>query len=363
MRPLKYQQRANLIAKDSRARQPHITCVFGDKIIEAKPLCTVAIPAYNRPEAVCRALESALAQDLPALQVLVVDDCSTDGAWEAVQRYTDPRLRLVRNERNLGLFANFNRCLELAEGKYVRLLCNDDRLVPGCLRHETDLMEQHSNVTLVSTYTWVVDSEDKRISKMGDDLLPGIYRGDEVVAEALRVLSHHARSLFSFPSGVLMRQDAIQKAGTFDTNLNHIGDVDYFLKVLQHGDLAITDNFGCEVMNHPGSTTSSLFANGHFTEEWFTLAQRWSSHLPSRRAYRQIMEQSAAFSIYWAQLFWRQGQREVARRYWRAAQQGDLSVRGWMTAITRALSIYLALRSSRPQVPSTQPIQPYQSLA
>src|SRR5579885_2083954 len=99
-------------------------------------LCTIAIPVYNRAQLVRQALESALAQDLENTEILVIDNCSTDGTWETLHEYSDPRLRLVRNPTNVGLFGNLNRCLELAEGKYLRILCSDDRLLPGCIRTE-----------------------------------------------------------------------------------------------------------------------------------------------------------------------------------------------------------------------------------
>ena len=69
-------------------------------------ICTVAIPVYNRRDLVQRALQSVLTQDIDDLDILVVDNCSDDGTWEALTAYRDPRLRLVRNERNVGLFGN-----------------------------------------------------------------------------------------------------------------------------------------------------------------------------------------------------------------------------------------------------------------
>ncbi|GAI98190.1 unnamed protein product [marine sediment metagenome] len=112
--------------------------------------CTIAIPVYNREDLIRRAVESALAQNVPDLEILVVDNCSTDRTWDVLHTYSDSRLRLVRNERNMGLFGNFNRSLQLAQGKYFRLLCSDDKLPPNCLMSEIDMMEQHENVVLLS---------------------------------------------------------------------------------------------------------------------------------------------------------------------------------------------------------------------
>src|SRR5450432_379001 len=98
--------------------------------------CSIAIPVFNRRDLVHNALRSAIAQAVPNLEILVVDNCSTDGTWEALQAIRDPRLHLVRNDSNLGLFGNFNRCLELSRGEYVCLLGSDDDLTEGFLARE-----------------------------------------------------------------------------------------------------------------------------------------------------------------------------------------------------------------------------------
>ena len=96
------------------------------------PLISVLIPNYNYVKYVAAAVESALAQTYPNLEVVVSDNCSTDGAWELLnERYgADPRVRLYQNARNIGMARNFDRLMELARGRYVMCLSSDDFLLP-----------------------------------------------------------------------------------------------------------------------------------------------------------------------------------------------------------------------------------------
>ncbi len=324
---------------------------------ERMTLCTVAIPVYNRQHIIRAAIESALAQDVADLEVLVVDDCSTDGAWDVIRSYSDPRLRAVRNESNLGLFGNMNRCLDLARGKYIRILCDDDRLLPGCLRHETELMEAHPEAALLATRIYIVNKAGERVGMFGEHLKPGLYHGKDVIPAALWVLSHYGHTLFGYPSGVLMRAESVQKAGHFDTGLKQIGDVAYFLKLAQQGDLAVTDHAGSEVLDHADGTTQQMIKNGTITQEWAGLARQWRDAVPSRRMYKQILGQTAMYSLFLAQSFWRHKHPEAAKQYFRAARDAQVSPLALPVEALRFLRIRLPLMKRNVRI---QPLQPYQ---
>jgi len=96
------------------------------------PLVSILIPNYNYAQYVEQAVASALGQTYPNVEVVVSDNCSTDGAWELLnERFgQEPRVRLSRNERNLGIGPNFDRVLELARGEFVMWLSSDDVLYP-----------------------------------------------------------------------------------------------------------------------------------------------------------------------------------------------------------------------------------------
>ena len=116
-----------------------------------RPLVSIIIPTYNQAAYISTAIDSALAQDYPELEVIVADDCSTDGTAEILAAYADPRLRYEPASRNLGRVANYRRGLyELARGKWVLNLDGDDFLINGgYIGAAVKAAELGSDVTLV----------------------------------------------------------------------------------------------------------------------------------------------------------------------------------------------------------------------
>lgn len=89
------------------------------------PLVTVLIPVYNRPS-VINTINSILTQSYRNLEILVIDNASTDNTVEVIKSLRDERIRLIVNENNLGQTGSMNRGLQLAKGKYIARIDSDD---------------------------------------------------------------------------------------------------------------------------------------------------------------------------------------------------------------------------------------------
>lgn len=98
------------------------------------PKLSVCVPTYNRAEYLSQALHTLTVQTLREFELLVVDNCSTDGTASLVESLRNPRIRFHRNERNVGSRENWNRCLDLAGGEYVAICHDDDLYEPDFLR-------------------------------------------------------------------------------------------------------------------------------------------------------------------------------------------------------------------------------------
>lgn len=124
------------------------------------PLVTIAIPTYNRAEGYLRsALESALAQTYRPLEVIVADNCSTDGTTALVQGYCDPRIRYFRHETPLAPNDNFNFCVAAARGRYMLLLHDDDLVDPDFAAACMAAASEAPEVGIVRTGTRIIDSK------------------------------------------------------------------------------------------------------------------------------------------------------------------------------------------------------------
>lgn len=92
------------------------------------PTISVLIPVYNRERYIRECIDSVLAQSFQDWEIICCDNASTDGTWSILEGYAarDPRIRILRNETNLGPIPNWKRCLAGATGRYIHWLWSDD---------------------------------------------------------------------------------------------------------------------------------------------------------------------------------------------------------------------------------------------
>jgi hypothetical protein len=124
------------------------------KALKTRPTVSVVVPCYNYGHYLPQAVDSIMAQDGVDLEVIIVDDHSTDGselvAANLAERYQ--QVRLIRNDENKRHIATYNTGLAETTGDYVVLLSADDMLAEGALARAVALMEHHPNVGLVYGY-------------------------------------------------------------------------------------------------------------------------------------------------------------------------------------------------------------------
>ncbi len=111
---------------------------------------SVAMANYNHGRFIGEALEAILAQSFRPLEIIVVDDASTDNSIEIVEEFVrrDPIVRLVRNERNIGAVRTFDLGLKEASGDYVFFPASDDKVLPGLLAQSMNLLKQNPRAGL-----------------------------------------------------------------------------------------------------------------------------------------------------------------------------------------------------------------------
>jgi len=296
-------------------------------------LCTIAIPVFNRERLIGRCLESALAQQVTGLEILVIDNCSSDQTWSVVNHYSDPRLRLVRNDRNLGLFGNFNRCLELARGKYLRFLCSDDALTESCLEREIAAMDLHPTASILTTRGQAIDSSGKQLYKFAKLFPAGLYGGSDAIAAALWLYAHYKYNPFNYPSGVLLRRECALRAGQFNTSMRMAADVEFFLKTLEYGDLFVQTECGCLAIVHEEQASAKLRGDDCTIREMYALLEKFRHHLGASGVYERVRKQMGAITLGLAWKCWAQGLNEASRKHY------DIMADQGLTAVTSVLPL------------------------
>lgn len=128
------------------------------------PLVTIGIPTYNGSKRLPRPIQSIWAQNYPNLEIIISDNCSTDGTKELVENIgkEHPQIKYVGQEKNIGQVPNFYFVKQAATGKYFMWLSDDDFLEPGFLLKAVDFMEKHDDYSLASGQIqfWLNDKPD-----------------------------------------------------------------------------------------------------------------------------------------------------------------------------------------------------------
>lgn len=117
---------------------------------------SVIIPAYNTEQYIAQAISSALAQTLENIEVIVVDDCSTDNTVEIVEGFTDPRVKLLLNQKNMGAGGARNRAIQAAQGEWIAVLDSDDWYAPQRLEALLEVAEQ-KNADFVADDSYLIE--------------------------------------------------------------------------------------------------------------------------------------------------------------------------------------------------------------
>ncbi|WP_178917291.1 glycosyltransferase family 2 protein [Natronomonas gomsonensis] len=204
------------------------------------PLVSVIIPVYNRAGVLRRAIDSALAQTVEDIEVLVVDDGSTDDTAAVVGDYDD-RVRYLPHDRNRGRSAARNTGIDAATGEYVAFLDSDDRWLPHKLERQLDRLPRCST-EWVGVYCEFLTPAPSRFGEALDWLSRHVF-ADPVVREGGRELAREILTmnvLMGPGSTLLVRREALEGL-RFDEGLVDHEDWDFVLRLLDRGKIAHVD--------------------------------------------------------------------------------------------------------------------------
>jgi len=124
---------------------------------------TVFMPVYNAELYLKQAIDSVLNQTYKEFELLIIEDASTDHSLQILKSYSDPRIEIYLNEKNMGISYTRNRGLELCNTEYMALLDDDDIAMPYRLEHEVKYLDEHPDVQ-------VVGGHQRQIDEFGNDL-------------------------------------------------------------------------------------------------------------------------------------------------------------------------------------------------
>jgi glycosyltransferase involved in cell wall biosynthesis len=200
--------------------------------VAGTPRVSVFVPVWNRAQVLRATLESVLAQSYRDFELLVIDDGSSDGSADVARALSDPRLRVVVQERNRGIPATRNHGLRLARGEYLAVVDSDDVSHPRRLELQVRWLDAHPEVAALGSWALRTDTSGRRV------------RGPLLRPTAPRVLRARVpfASVFKSPT-VMARTGAMREVGGYREELVLASDIDLWARISTRHALANLPRF------------------------------------------------------------------------------------------------------------------------
>src|SRR6187551_2698878 len=122
-----------------------------------EPAVSVILPAYNCEKYIAQAIKSVLQQTFTDLELIIINDGSTDKTESIILSFADPRIIYLKNETNRGLIFTLNRAIEIAQGTYIARMDADDISLPARVAKQKKFLDTHLETTMVSTTINLID--------------------------------------------------------------------------------------------------------------------------------------------------------------------------------------------------------------
>jgi hypothetical protein len=206
----------------------------------AHPLVSVLMPAYNHAPYVRAAVESVLRQTYGNLELIAIDDASSDATWEVLQSFVDGRLRLYRHDANQGAHATLNEALKLANGEFIAIINSDDVYYPERLQKAVSCLTDNQSLgACFSRYDFLDDGgsivrDSESLAADFPDAASGLGSAAEALScHEIQVLSLLASNYLHTTSNLVCRREVFEQVGQFRC-FRYVHDYDFFLRLCRH---------------------------------------------------------------------------------------------------------------------------------
>jgi glycosyltransferase involved in cell wall biosynthesis len=182
------------------------------------PRVSIVLPIYNRAATLPRCVASVLAQTFSEFELIAVDDASTDNSTSIAEQFADPRIRLLRHEKNAGPSAARNTGIRAARGEFIALIDSDDEWLPDKLRQQIGLLDARAADVCVCEY-FIIDRETARRQRLPEN---SSWRDDL-----------HMRCELGNGTTLVLRRGVADAVGPLDETLRLYEDWDWVLRIVE----------------------------------------------------------------------------------------------------------------------------------
>ena len=181
---------------------------------------TVAIPSYNKEKYIERCLKSILTEKKYIDKIILIDNSRTDKTFEIAKKF-EPEIKCYRNEKNIGMSPNWNRCIDLCKTDWLMIVHADDELVPGSIKKYQDFIKKHPSAGLIHADSYMIDDSESSKNDSGQ------IKKELWTANAKKELWKAGLNALSFQYGIC--SSVMVKKNTYD-------QLGYFIRLLLSSD-------------------------------------------------------------------------------------------------------------------------------
>ena len=193
------------------------------------PAISVILPVYNGMPYLKESVQSLLEQDCSDFEILILDDCSKDGSWEYMNNLHSDKIRLLRNDRNMGLFYNLNKLIRISNSALIKLWSQDDIMASSALSKIVRFHEVHPEIGFSYSGVSTIDGDGKLIETDWIDKTP------EIVDRALHTrIAFHTGSIAGNIANVTITRRALDKVGSFNETMKIAADTEMWFRMAEH---------------------------------------------------------------------------------------------------------------------------------
>ena len=248
------------------------------------PEVSVIIPCYNSERFIRETLSSVLSQTFAAIEIIIIDDGSTDSTKEIIDSFSDLRIKYFYKQ-NEGVSIARNRGIGCSKGKYIAFLDADDIWLPEKIERQVGKMEKEKSASLIYSGFYIIDDNGLVMDTFNRESSGDIIKDLVLIGNTIGT-----------SSGVLARREVFEDTGGFDPSLSTAADWDMWIRILNRYGIAYIDKPLFKYRSHASGMHRNINIQEQDTRK---ILHKFFSSLTQENKYRKIkrLSMSNAYMI------------------------------------------------------------------
>jgi len=257
---------------------------------------SIILPVYNAEPYLHSAIDSVLAQTHRNIELVISDNCSTDKTYAIAKQYADKdeRVKLSKNDTNLGWALNLNKTIQDSTGDYIELFGHDDYFEPTCIEKLASILDQNPNVVVVTSARNWIDAKGDLIEVVRKFNESKLLAGAEAIRSTIGTMENWISAPAMFRSRL--------KGQGFNINVAMYADLNYWCGMFTQGDLYYLNEVLFSYRIHDGSGTSVMMKDWIFAVDLLRMVDSYCAYFQKQNETKaQMHERLGRKLVDWAE--------------------------------------------------------------